>query len=159
MENTSSQEKASKLNQSIMFFVLGSFLLALMIVVVLEMVAPTRKTDKSAAVSPEPTPANQDQTQTVNNELGRTTIERKGGEIVSIRLEALSEDQRQQLRGMLVFLEVSDLTANRACSLTLKFGGWSDRGEIHNCDGARIGALNADAIGYMREKISAALKN
>jgi hypothetical protein len=135
----------------------GAIVAGLLIVTLLEILHPSG--DKAPVVfTPDPKPTTQQRASIVNNDLGRTTIERNDKEeIASIKIDTISKDQRQALRAMLVHLEVSDLTAQRACSLTLKFGGWSDRGEILNCAGARIGSLNSDAIGYMRDKISDAL--
>lgn len=116
----------------------------------------------SAAVSPIVPPAQStsegEYEKVVNNEFGQLTIKSKGGSITSIRTVATTAEQKQKLRLMLIYLEVSDLTAQRACSLTLTFGGWKDRGEIHNCSGDRIGNLNSNAIGYMRDKVSGILR-
>ena len=73
-------------------------------------------------------------------------------------MEELGQARARDLRAMLLYLEVSDLTAQRACSLTLSFGGWKDRGEIHNYSGDRIGNLNSDAVGLMRDEVNVALQ-
>ena len=118
------------------------------------------KTTQTAGTTPTPYTSkdSSDYEKVVYNELGKMRINGRSGELTSVRLDATSQDQKESLRAMLLYLEVSDLTAQRACSLTLSFGGWKDRGEIHNFSGDSIGNLNSDAVGFMRDKVNAALQ-
>jgi hypothetical protein len=93
----------------------------------------------------------------VTNQAGRITIKTKGDATTSVKLEALSEGQKEGLQAMLLSLEVPKLVALRACSFTLTFGDF-EKGVIHNCEGERVGTLSNDAVGYLRDQMVAKLK-
>ena len=96
--------------------------------------------------------------QVINNEFGQIVIKSKDSNLISIKVKANSENEKEKLRDMLTYLDVSRLTVQRACSLTLNYEGWSHDGEISNCAGERVGILSTEAVGYMRDQINSAIQ-
>jgi len=119
----------------------------------------TRQQPKVDAPTTAPSPkGEEDYQKVVNNDFGRLTINAKGGSITSVAIAASSDAEKEKLRQMLSELEVARLAALRTCSLTLTFGGFSDRGDLYNCTGERIGALSKDAVGYLKDGMVARLQ-
>ncbi len=116
-----------------------------------------RGTDPPTATAPTPK-GDEDYQKVVNNEFGRMTLNGKGGALTSVKLETLNDGQKEKLQEMLLELEVPRLVTLRACSFILTFGGLADKGEIHNCEGDRVGSLSSDAVGYLRDGMVAKLK-
>jgi hypothetical protein len=100
-------------------FILFCFLIAKFVMTS----APVERVELTPSQTPAAPKEGSDYEKIVNNDLGRMTIKGRGGDLVSIKLDAISQEQREKLQAMLIYLEVSSLTAQRACSLTLTFGG------------------------------------